>query len=133
MNHLRAVATLLMVQGVLEILAGIGALITAPGLAARRAGQVPADMILAFTVGLGILLFLCGGLKLVAGFQNRRLRGRTLGHVALLSAIPTVCTGWCAPSGLATMIYGLVIYSRPEVRAAFEAEAARGSRASLLQ
>src|SRR5262245_13337399 len=110
MDHLRAISTLLMVQGALELLAGFLGLAVAPGLAERRAGQVPADTMLIFVVVADVVILTCGALKVAAGYQNRRLKGRALGYAAFLSALPMICTGWCAPSGLAIMVYGFVVY-----------------------
>ena len=89
-----------------------------PGQAADESrGQLLAALLL----GLGLVMLGCGILKIFAGVRNRKFRNRGLGFVALISAVPAVFTCWCAPTGLAIMAYGLIAYTRPEGRAAFDA------------
>jgi hypothetical protein len=125
-SHVRRVATLLIVEGVLEIVPG--ALISILGLAAALgmatdASKPGLDMIppeLAFVVWiLGPALLAAGALKVVAGTRNLKVRGRTLGLVALASGVVALPTCYCAPTALGLFVYGLVVYLDADVRRAF--------------
>ncbi len=80
-------------------------------------------LILSFPLLPGLLLLLAGALKIWAGILNRKYRGRVLGMVALVSAIlmlaPLGCTWLAAPTSIALLVYGMVVYLNQEVRAAF--------------
>jgi hypothetical protein len=90
---------------------------TLPG---KAADESKGQFLAVYLLLLGLLMLACGVLKVFAGARNRRLRGRGLGYVALASAVPAVVSCWCAPTGLAIMVYGLVAYTRPEARLAFD-------------
>jgi hypothetical protein len=129
-RHVPIVATLLIVQGALECALGALYVVIGP-LTPRymaRAGRyhAPADMprdldaiVMAATVAVGFLALAFGILKIVAGVRNRRYRGRGLGLVALASGVLTSGTCYCAPTALALLIYGLVVYLNPDAVAAF--------------
>jgi hypothetical protein len=72
---------------------------------------------------LGLLLLLPGALKIWAGILNRKYRGRVMGMVALVSGIlmlaPSVCNWLAAPTWIALLVYGMVVYLNQDVRAAF--------------
>jgi len=80
---------------------------------------------------LAVVVLICAILKMFAGARNWKMRSRGLGYVGLLSALPTALTCWCAPTGVAIMVYGLIVYSRPEVRAAFDRAEANPSGPTL--
>jgi hypothetical protein len=119
MKHVRAVALLLIIQGVAEIGMALF-LLPAVGMSPFDGStEEKADVFFYYMITVSIVLATCGILKIAAGVRNRRLRSRALGYVALVSALPTVLACWCAPTGLTIMVYGLVAYSRPEAREAF--------------
>jgi hypothetical protein len=65
------------------------------------------------------LLLVGGAVKAFAAMRNRRFRGRRLGIVALWSAVPTAVAWPCAPSGLALLVYGSIVYRDRVSREAF--------------
>ncbi len=101
----RVVAALLVVQGVSEC--GIGLLLIFRWKTSA----------LAFAIVL--LVFLLGGLKVIAGVRNYRYRNRVLGILALAVAPLSVFTLFCLPSALALLVCGLVVYLNGDVRRVF--------------
>ena len=115
-SHVPVVAILMMVQGGLELLMGLG-LVAMGGIfpvlmrmdEMRDGGEGPPPemvgwMMLAIYGGLGVLTLVAAGLHLFAGLRNYRFRSRTLGLVALSGGLVTVFTCYCAdldrPGGL---------------------------------
>ena len=112
-NPIRRVAILLVVQGVGE--AALGLVYLAFLLSARRAETVallPAGMA-GMVSGLAVLLLAAAALKITAGLRNHAYRSRPLGLVALASGVVSLLTCACAPTGLALLVYGMRVYSRP--------------------
>lgn len=72
--------------------------------------------------GLACLVFAGGCLRIVAARKNRKLRARTQGIVSLCVGISSVVTVICAPTAIALLIWGLINYLNPNVKAAFETE-----------
>jgi hypothetical protein len=75
-------------------------------------------------------LVVVGGafLHIVAGILNYRFRARVLGIVAsIVGMMTTLLTCYCAPTGIALGVYGLICYMNQEVMQAF-ALAAAGRR-----
>ena len=66
-------------------------------------------LVLLFAV-LAVVTFALSILYLIAGFKNYRLRGRGFGITTLLLGLCGVITCYCAPTGIALSIYGLIIY-----------------------
>ena len=130
-SHVPVVAILMMVQGGLELLMGLG-LVAMGGIfpvlmrmdELRDGGEGPPPemvgwMMLAIYGGLGVLTLVAAGLHLFAGLRNYRFRSRTLGLVALSGGLVTVFTCYCAPTSVALAVYGLVTYLNPDVSQAF--------------
>jgi hypothetical protein len=116
-GRVQLVGRLLIAQGIAEVGMAVVALAGPRPFKVETAGS---DFGLFFLLAVSVTLTACGILKIIAGFCNQRLRGRGLGYAALISALlPPAVNCWCAPTGLAIMLYGLVVYSRPDVRAAF--------------
>jgi hypothetical protein len=69
---------------------------------------------------LGILVLTAGVLNLIAGIRTLKFRGRTFALVALFSNVVPMLTCYCAATGLAVMIYGLIVLFNSEVAQAFE-------------
>jgi hypothetical protein len=89
----------------------------------REVGE-QADMVASLMAGFGLvagaLAALAGLLQIVAGIVNLGFKGRTLGLVALFSALAGSLTCYCAPTSIALAIYGLIVYFNSDVARAFE-------------
>jgi hypothetical protein len=112
-NPIRRVAILLVVQGVGE--AALGLVYLSFVLSAGRApaaAVLPAGMAGTVT-GLALVLLAAAALKITAGLSNHSYRNRPLGLVALASGVVSLLTCACAPTGLALLVHGLRVYSRP--------------------
>ncbi len=131
MVHVKAVARLLIGQGIAELAVALSLMLGVRTLPVDAATQQRADFMALYMFALGLVILACAVLKILGGARTLRLRNRGLGYLALASAIPTFFTCWCAPTGLAIMIYGLVAYGRPEGRAAFEAAEAQSAPSTL--
>jgi hypothetical protein len=77
-------------------------------------------------IGCGLLVLVIGVLHLIAGFQCMRFRTRMLVMTTLFCNIPLLFTCYCAPTGVAMAVYGLIVMFQPDVAEAF-AMAARGA------
>lgn len=133
-QQIRVVAILNCVQGGLEGLAGAGLsglgvfvsimIMTErnnPGF--RNGNAPPAGMewlVGGFYVAIGMPLLLVGILRIYAGLQNFRYRGRVLGIISFVCGAASVFTCYCAPTAIGMLIYGLIVYLNPAVQAAFE-------------
>lgn len=115
-RHIRWVANGLTLQGGLELVLGLALLL---GAADSDAGA-PATLYERWLHGAAPpLLVACGSLKAFAASRNRRFRGRVVGLAALWSAIPSATVWACAPSGLALLVYGTIVYRDRTSREAF--------------
>jgi hypothetical protein len=103
--QVKVVASLLIVQGVLEV--AIGCLLFYKWQKS------------AFAVTWIIAVFTLAVLKLVAGCVNWNMRNRALGLMALGSAPLSVFAIPCLPTALILMIYGFVVYLNRDVKHAF--------------
>ena len=134
------VATLMIVEGVLELLCGLYYTAMGPIMAVIvgfTGGKMPPptpgtpnpqNMMLfvgGIYVGLGVINLAAGIIKIVAGIQNYRFRGRILGFVAIGSSIATMFTCYCWFTAIGLCIYGLIVYCHNDVGRAFKL-AARG-------
>jgi hypothetical protein len=115
-RRIQRVAYLLTVHGVLEVLtaAMVAVYIAVPNAVDGAAGATRGALVLPALAALG------GGLKVLAGWANRRYRARTLGMTALLSAPLAFGTLACLPTALALSAYGLWVYSHAAVKRAFD-------------
>jgi hypothetical protein len=132
-NHVRAVAILMILQGVLDLVMAcvLGAMAALMGHLIfhqemqqhpPNGGPSPEQMFSIFTVMYGVMavvVLAVAALHIVAGVQNLRFRGRTLGIVALASGVLTFFTFWCLPTALGLAIYGLIVYLNRSVSEAF--------------
>jgi hypothetical protein len=131
-SQVRVVAILNCVQGVLEVLLGlmlVGVAIFMPIMiemeqAKDRAGQPPPPelkWILGGVYGvMGGAPLIAGLLRIIAGVQNFRFRSRTLGMVSFFVGLASLFSCYCAPTSIAILVYGLIVYLNPAVKAAFE-------------
>ncbi|MEZ6058817.1 MAG: hypothetical protein R3C19_00480 [Planctomycetaceae bacterium] len=136
-SQISTVGILMIVQGALWILCGIGGVVMAfvfprilqeqmmnnPALQ-NNPNQLPPEqlgqiMMAVYGVGGGALLLL-GLLTLFSGFRIHRHRGRVLGIVTLSLGLGTILTCYCFPTALALFIYGLIVLLDRSVKKAFE-------------
>jgi hypothetical protein len=124
----KIVAILMIVQGALECLYGLLFVAMGPLMLAVIANDPgtgsqppPPAWIAGIYPVLGLPALLAGVLKIWAGILNLKLRGRTLGIVALFSGLLTIasCAIYCFPTSLALMIYGLIVYFDSDTARAF--------------
>ncbi len=133
-KQVRIFAVFNAIQGALEIMGGFVA--TASGLffpflaqmeefkEAQAKEDMPTEEML-WVIGItyvviGLVLLASGILRIVAGFQNYRFKGRVLGIVSIVLGIAVVFTGVCAPTAIALLVLGLLIFVDPDVIAAFQ-------------
>lgn len=127
-RHVPVVAILMIVQGALETIMGLGLVgmgVFVPLMMQTQAGQdgpPPEEMtwfLLAVYGGMGLVTLVAAMLHIFGGVRNYRFRGRVLGLVALGGGMVTVITCYCAPTAIALGVYGLITYLNPEVNQAF--------------
>ena len=122
--QIRVVAIFLIVHGVLLLIMGgflIGISIFMPGMIAAQQqkmqqppnGPSVAQMqtiLFATYISMGIAGVIPGIIQIVAGILNFWLKGRILGIVALVMGSISIGTCYCAPTSIALLVYGLIIY-----------------------
>jgi hypothetical protein len=81
---------------------------------------------------MGIPPLVSGMLQVFAGIKNLWFRGRVLGIVALVSNVGTLITCYCAPTAIALMIFGLIVYLNQQVAEAFRMGQAGATRGEVL-
>jgi hypothetical protein len=127
-GHVPVVAILMMVQGGLEILMGLlyssmaAIMPFALEKQAEHGGQqapIQIKWMLYVYAALGLVVFVAAGIKIFAGWQNYRYRGRIIGFVALGSCCASLLGCYCFPTALALAIYGLIVYINDDVSKAF--------------
>jgi hypothetical protein len=141
-NHVRAVAILMLVQGGLEVFAafvfGVMAVAIRPMMLQQQMQMQPPNQpppeqfFWMFTVVYGVMAtasLIVAVLHITAGVRNYRFRGRALGIVALAGgAATTLFTCYCIPTAFALAVYGLIVYLNRSVAEAFRmGEAGRSS------
>ncbi len=144
-NHVRAVAILMLIQGVLElclslVLGAVAAVImplaSRGGMPQQQPGGPPPEQLFWFTIclygGMAVVVLLAGVLHIAAGIRNLRFRGRTLGIVALGGGLLTICGCWCLPTALGLGVYGLIVYLNRSVSEAFRMGEAGCSSSEIL-
>jgi len=122
------------IQGVLEIpmglvTAGLGLLF--PALAqmgefqkGQNGAQPPPTEffwffgVIYFVIGVPVLL--CGILRIVAAVRNYRFKSRTLGMVSIIGGLCSMLSCYCAPTAVGLLVYGLILFLNPAVKAAFQ-------------
>lgn len=134
-GQVRIVAILMMVQGALDLVAGLGLIGMGVfmGVAMKDAfaqnpqlqqgdGPTPETManIMSFGYGgIGVVVIIIGVLSLYAGYRNWQYKSRTLGIVALVAGLGTFFTCYCAPTSFALCIYGMLVYLNASSTIAF--------------
>lgn len=129
-SQVRIVAILNGVQGALEIPMGalyVGMAFFIPTVIeagnANQQGPPPPKEMLMFLTGtylvMGIPVLLSGILRILAAFRNFQFRSRTLGIVSLVLGVVSMLGCYCAPTSIALLVYGLIVYLNPAVKVAF--------------
>lgn len=128
-KHVRVVAVLLMVQGLLEFLFGLGCAFVAFGdvllmqseaddFNTRLGATLAADEVISISFFAGLFL-MAGVFRIVVGVQNYRWRWRIMGFFGLGIAFLTIWIPFCAPTGIVLAIYGCIVYMQEDVAKAF--------------
>lgn len=138
-RHVRVVATLMLIQGGLELIAGIvfGLIAFLVPLAMMHDQQEgpPQEFFWGMTavyVVFAIAALTAATLHIMAGLQNRQFRGRTLGIIAATGGLATLFTCYCLPTAVAVGVYGLIVLLNEEVAEAFCMGEARHSAQDIL-
>ncbi len=130
-SQVRIVAVLNGVQGALEIPIGllyVGMAFFIPALmeagnANRPPGNGPPPefgmMMTVIYLAVGIPVLIAGVLRILAAVRNFQFRSRTLGIISMVLGLVSMFSCYCAPTGIALLVYGLLVYLNPAVRMAF--------------
>lgn len=129
-NQVKLVAIFMIVQGSLAGLMGLLYAVSGPALMAlftldqRNKTPSPEEtlvfqIIMWVYLALGGLILVSGILNVIAGIRCLKFRGRTFAIVALFLNLLSVVTCYCAPTGLATMTFGLIVMFDGKVKQAF--------------
>ena len=135
-HHMMALSILMIVQGSLSALCGLGAGAMAfvipamlkaqagmPGQPGMPAPPMPVEMETFMVVlygGIGLVLLSSGILGVWGGIRMMKFRGYKLGIIALSGGLLTIFGCYCAPTAIALFIYGLIVMLNPQVKQAFE-------------
>lgn len=139
-RHVRIVAVLMIIQGVLESVVGVvvGAMaFYLPLIVTRHQPETPPPQHLFWTVTvvygvIAIIMMTAAGLHILAGQQNYHFRGRTLGIVAMATGMATLFTCYCLPTAVGIGVYGLIVFLNDEVAEAFRMGEARHKAKDIL-
>jgi hypothetical protein len=134
-GHVRIVAILMIVQGVLELLMAIYFIVFGFFFGATlgeammkdpnfRQGQGPPPELMsaimtATPIVMGSVGFIVGVLHIYAGFRNFLFQNRMLGIIALVGGMASIGTVYCCPTSFMLFIYGAIVYMNPSVVRAF--------------
>ncbi|MCA9120296.1 MAG: hypothetical protein H6822_33350 [Planctomycetaceae bacterium] len=134
-GQVRIVSILMMIQGALDLLAGLGLIgmgffmafamqeAFANNPQAQQGNGPPPETVVNMVSwiygGLGAVVGSIGMLNLFAGYRNWKYKARTLGIISLVSGLGTIFSCYCAPTSLALCIYGLIVYLNASVASAF--------------
>lgn len=127
-RQIKVVAILLMVEGALEVMAGIFLCIMGPmAIAMFRASPPPSaggpapqpELIGGMYIAMGVVTLIAAIPKIVAGIRNVSLKSRTLGFVGLGSCVLSLGSCYCSLFALGLGIYGLIVYVNERSAEAF--------------
>ena len=134
-QQVRVIAILNAVQGLLELMmggllvfAGVMMLAMEDNPEFQRAMEQQQDpaaaeimpyMWIGYTV-IGALLIASGIFRMIAGFTNWKFRGRIMGIASMVVGLVSVIGCYCAPTSLAVLVYGMIVYLNPSVAQAFQ-------------
>jgi len=145
-RHVPVVAILMIIQGALEALMGLG--LVAMGIffplmmqaEMQQQGGPPGApspeamtwIFLAMYGGMGLAALVAAILHIFAGIRTYKFRGRTFGLVAAIGGMVSVFSCYCGPTTAALGVYGLITYMNPEVTQAFAMGEAGKTREEIL-
>jgi hypothetical protein len=125
--HVKLAGILMIVNGVLTILMGgfyaaMGSMLVFgfPGGPAPGGAGPPPGIFAAIYGVIGAGVIAVGLLNAVAGFRVSAFRNRVLGIVALFSNLLAMFTCYCMVTGIAVMVYGLIVMFNSDVARAFD-------------
>lgn len=136
-QNVRLVAWLMIAQGVLEgMLAfcfAIWAVLQYFVIAQPGRGELPNEGFMPILTLLGMAAVLIPSiLHIWAGILNLSFQAHTFGIIALFSGLLSSVSVFCAPTGLALLVLGLIVYLQSDTREAFQqAEAGKSPEAIL--
>jgi hypothetical protein len=126
-GQVKVVGILVLVHGILVILMGglyavMGSVMLGigPGPGAGGAGGPPPWIFAAIYGGIGLVTALAGLVNAIAGYRIMSFRNRVFGIIALFSNVVPMVTCYCALTGVALMVYGLIVLFHSEVARGFE-------------
>ncbi len=135
-NQVPIVGVLMIVQGVLDTLVGIGIGFYAffmpmlfDEMQRQAAAQgnntppMPPEMGLAMTIGivvLGTAIVSIGVLTIYSGIRVIKYEARTLGIASLCAGMATIATCYCFPTSIALAVYGMIVLLNASVSLAFD-------------
>ena len=128
LGQMKAFAICSIVQGALEILVGSGTAAmgvimplsqpTAQGSAPPEVTQILMWMAVLYGV-VGGLAVMTGGLRIVAGILNLKLKGRNLMIASLFVGLLNIFTCYCIPTAIGLCVWGCIVYFDNGVSQAF--------------
>ena len=128
-RQIKVVAILLIIEGALEVLAGIFFCVMGPVATALFSSSPPPstggpppnpELIGGLYIGMGVITLIASIPKIVAGIRNVSLKGRTLGFVGLGSCVLSLGSCYCSLFALALGVYGLIVYINERSAMAFK-------------
>src|SRR6266511_331955 len=122
-HHVLTLGILMIVQGVLEVLLGMLLLAYSAmmpqvieamkemdkNFSDKAFAQIEEYLPLIMMV-LGILTLIGGVFHVVGGVRTLRFRNRALGIVSLVLGSCSMASFYCAPTNIALLVYGLIVY-----------------------
>ncbi len=130
--HVPVLASFMIFQGGISVLFGVmmaGFSLLMPALIMQADGGDPPPgmdpesfgiMMFAVYFGMSVVVGLPGLIVLWAGIQLLKFKGRVLSMVALGLGLVSGLICYCLPSGIALLIYGLIVLNNEQVRTAFD-------------
>lgn len=136
-RHVTIVGWLMVVQGIAELVVGVGLVVAAFAIPAAMAAAVQDNpafqaqgtdltpeqlrvLITAMYGVMGAIGILAGLVAIIGGVRLTRFRSYILGIVALCGGFFTIFAGcYCFPTALGIGIYGLVVLLNESVKSAF--------------
>jgi hypothetical protein len=132
-GHVRVVAVLSMIEGVLELmLAALCLLVGVLGVGMRAQfirefekggdpnAHVFVNFVTIFYCSAGIVMLIIGGMRIYAGLRNYFFQGRALGIVSVCLGFAGSVTGICALPAIGLGVYALIVYFNKEATEAFQ-------------
>jgi hypothetical protein len=120
-GQVKIVGILMLIHGIFVCL--MGGLVAAMGpiiLLAPGGPGGPPPFVAVIYIAIGTVVLACGVIQAIAGYRVMYFRNRMFALVALFSNLLPMLTCYCAPTGIAMMIYGLIVLFNSDVARGFE-------------